>query len=140
MGGLCNTIELHLILHKRLFSHHANNQPVLLVSAIHQQQPLQETPIRHYDPRSLGEILFNPYVDPTFDVFVRKIHSDDSYLFDDMKVARLLRYPRRFEYIVFGHLGKTGLLPVESASSAIWKAAEMNAGKHYVYRMDINFA
>ena len=140
-----NVIDFHVLLHQRYFSKSIHNEPVLFVNMVNPLEPFKMIPIKHYDARGLGHIIRDEYRGTRdggeYDIFVRKIHMDDVDVFDkDLKDVRLYRYPRRFDYIVFTHLKKYGLIPVESASSKLWSDAEKNAGNHVVYRMNVHFA
>ena len=68
-----SSIDLHIVLHKRFFGENPANQPVLMVQAVHRSLPGVYVKIAHYDPRSIGEILYRPHGFEEFDLYVRKV-------------------------------------------------------------------
>ena len=130
-------MDLHTVIHKNLYGDSLANKPVLLLEAFNPRSG-EKIGIRHYDPRSLGQILYSEFKINEFDFTVRKIHHDDHYIFNDCSMVRLHRYPFVFEYFVFEHLGETGLIPIESVNSQLWSSAERWAGYYRIYRMKLS--
>ena len=65
-------MDVHTVIHKRLYGQNLANQPVLLIEAFH-PAGLKKIKIRHYDPRSIGEILYKDFRMTEFDLCVSKV-------------------------------------------------------------------
>ena len=66
-------MNVHMVIHKRLYGKNLANQPVLLIEVFNPRCPVEKIKIRHYDPRTIGDILFNRFKITDFDFCVRKV-------------------------------------------------------------------
>ena len=66
-------IDLHMVLHKRFFGEIVANKPVLLIEVVHPERFGEKILISHYNPMTIGDVLYSRFKVTEYDVYIRKV-------------------------------------------------------------------